>query len=116
MVTWKQLPAKVIMDVANLCDGHTIFKMEAFTELGVPEELIRRYAYEHESDTSDYKSTIFDDAGKIIPKLMGVYGLDVIESMTHDLGLPGSSKMGRGFRAQECREQIRNHLGQVSAQ
>jgi len=116
MVTWKQLPAKVIMDVANLCDGHTIFKMEAFTKLGVPEELIKRYAYEHESNTSNYKETIFDSQGNVMSKVLGVYGLDIIESMTHDLGLPGSSKMGRGFRAQECREQINNHLGQVSTQ
>jgi len=114
MVTWKQLPAKVLMDVADLCDGHTLFKVEAFTDLGVPQELIDRYAHEHESNTSDYKSTIFDDSGNVIPKIVGVYGLEVIESLTRDLGLPGSGKMGRGFRAQECREQIRNHIGQLS--
>lgn len=111
MITWNQLPAQVLSDVADLCDGHTVFKVEAFTDLGVPQELIDRYTYEHESDTSDYKSTIFDANGKVVPKVMGVYGLDVIEAINHDLGLPGSTKLGRGFRAQQCREQIKSHLG-----
>lgn len=114
MVSWKHLPAKVILDVADLCDGHTIFKIEAFTKLGVPEELIQKYAQEFESNTEDYKQTIFDDHGKVIPKLMGVYGLDVIESINSELGLPYPTKMGRGFRAAECRDQIRNHLGEVT--
>jgi hypothetical protein len=115
MITWKQLPAKVINDVVELCDGHTIFKMEAFTKLGVPEELIERYAEEHESETSDYKSTIFDDHGKIIPKMKGVYGLDVIESINREFGLPASTKFGRGFRADQCRRQIKDFIGQVSS-
>lgn len=115
MLSWKQLPAKVLVDVANLCDGHTVFKVEAFTELGVPQELIDRYTHEHKSDTSDYKKTLTDNRGRVIPKVMGVYGLTVIEAIANDLGLPGSSKMGRGFRAQECREQICDYLGKVSA-
>ena len=112
MVTWKQLPAKTLIEVANLCDGHTIFAVEAFTNLGVPAELIDRYTCEHESG-SGYKETIFDSNGNALPKVRGVYGLEVIEAINADLGLPYSTTMGRGFRANECREQIKNHLGSV---
>lgn len=114
MVSWKQLSAKTLIEVANLCDGHTIFTVEAFTDLGVPSELIDRYAYEHESHIGNYKETIFDSSGNVIPKIKGVYGLDVIEAINADLGLPSSTKMGRGFRASECRQQIRDHLGAVT--
>jgi hypothetical protein len=115
MISWKQLPAKVILDVADLCDGHTIFKVSAFTDLGVPQELIDVYASEHESDMTDYKSTIFDNHGQIIPKMMGVYGLDVIESINREFGLPAPTKFGRGFRASQCRDQIKSYFGQISA-
>lgn len=114
MITWKDLPAKVILDVAELCDGHTIFKVSAFTKMGVPEELVERYTEDFESNTDNYKETIFDDHGKIVPKLKGVYGLDVIESINREFGLPAPNKMGRGFRADVCRNQIRDHLGVVS--
>ena len=115
MIKWKHLPAKVILDVAELCDGHTIFKVEAFTKLGVPQELVDRYAQWFESNTESYKETIFDDHGKIIPKLKGVYGLDVIESINREFGLPAPDKFGRGFRADICRNQIKDHLGRVSS-
>jgi hypothetical protein len=116
MIQWKHLPSKVISDVVDLCDGHTIFKVEAFTDLGVPSELIEQYAQEFESNTDNYKETIFDGHGKIIPKLKGVYGLDVIESINRELGLPAPNKFGRGFRADLCRDQIKDHLGRVSTQ
>jgi hypothetical protein len=111
MISWKHLPEKVILDVAEMCDGHTIFKVEAFTKLGVPQELIDRFTEEFESDTSNYKETIFDHNGNVIPKMVGVYGLDVIESINRELGLPASDKLGRGFRARHCAEQIKNHFG-----
>jgi len=116
MIQWKHLPSKVISDVIELCDGHTIFKVEAFTALGVPSELIEQYTQEFESNTDSYKETIFDDHGKIIPKLKGVYGLDVIESINREFGLPAPNQFGRGFRASLCRDQIRDHLGRFSTQ
>ena len=114
MISWKHLPTKVLFDVAELCDGHTIFKPEAFTDLGVPSELIEQFTQEFESNTDSYKETIFDDHGKIVPKLRGVYGLDVIESINRELGLQSPNKFGRGFRADLCRSQIKDHLGRVS--
>jgi hypothetical protein len=113
MITWKHLPAKTIIEVADLCDGHTIFKVEAFTDLGVPKELVDQYAQEFESNTESYKETIFDDHGKIIPKLKGVYGLDVIESINRELDLPAPMKFGRGSRADVCRNQIKDYFGNV---
>ena len=114
MINWKQLSNKVILDVIELCDGHTIFKLDAFTSLGVPQELIERYAHEFESDTSDYKNTIFDNQGNVISKIKGVYGLTVIESINSEFGLPASNKFGRGFRADVCRDQIKKHIGETT--
>jgi hypothetical protein len=114
MINWKHLPVKVILDVVEVCDGHTIFKLDAFTKLGVPQELVDRYSDEFESDTSDYKSTIFDDHGKVIPKMKGVYGLEVIESINREFGLPAPDKFGRGSRAVVCRDQIKKYLGEIS--
>lgn len=115
MINWKHLPAKVILEVAELCDGHTIFKVEAFTGLGVPQELIEQYVQDFESNTSDYKETMFDNQGKIIPKLKGVYGLDVIESINREFELPYPDKIGRGSRADVCRNQICDYLGSLKS-
>lgn len=111
MITWKELSSKILIEVANLCDGHTVFKPSAFTDLGVPKELVDKYTTEHVSDTRDYKQTMFDDRGEVIPSVEGVYGLDVLEAINRDLGLPSSTTMGRGFRARQLINQIANHLG-----
>lgn len=110
MITWKDLPAETLLKVINLCDGHSIFHAETFVKLGVPDALIAKYVRDHRSNTKDFKSTIFDSSGKVLPKLRGVYGLTVLEAINYDLGLAGSSKMGRGFRADECRRQIYQFL------
>jgi hypothetical protein len=107
---WQDLPHDVIVNVIELCDGHTIFKPEAFVELGVPVELVDRYAHVHESDMTSHKGTIFGGDGKPLPSLRGVYGLDVIESMNREFGCPGSDKFGRGSRARELSQQILDAL------
>lgn len=113
MITWKELSSKTLVEVANLCDGHTIFRPDAFTSIGVPKELIDSYTKKYESNKESYKETIFDDQGNALEDVEGVYGLNVIEAINRDLGLPGSDKLGRGFRAQQCREQIIAHLGSL---
>lgn len=110
MVSWKDLPAEVLLKVSDMCDGHSIFRPDSFTKLGVPDALISEYIRDYKSDTSNAKSTIFDGSGKVLSKLSGISGLTVLEAINYDLGLPGSRKMGRGFRADECRDQIYKYL------
>jgi hypothetical protein len=110
MITWKDLPAETLLKVINLCDGHSIFRTETFVKMGVPDALIAEYVRDHQSNTNDFKSIIFDSNGKVLPILSGIYGLTVLEAINYDLGLAGSSKMGRGSRANECREQIYQFL------
>lgn len=87
-------------------DGHTIFKPDVLGEF--PEELQQRFITTLHSDTSDYKSTIFDDQGNILKSIDGVYGLDVQEGILSDLGLRIRDFTGRGFRARAATDAIRH--------
>ena len=113
-LSWKNVDREVVLRVAEICDGHTIFKPEAFTQAGAPEALIAQHTTAYESDLSCGKSTIFVD-GKPVTQCVGVYGLDVIEQINDDLGLPSPWQTGRGFRAQQCYANITKHFGVTEA-
>jgi len=108
-LSWKNVDREVVLRVAEICDGHTIFKPEAFTEAGAPAALIAQHTTAYESDLSCAKATIFVD-GKPVTQCVGVYGLDVIEQINDDLGLPSPWQTGRGFRAQQCHANILKHF------
>jgi|688.fasta_scaffold25991_10 hypothetical protein len=109
-LSWASVDREVILKVIELCDGHTIFKPEAFSNFGAPPALVAKHTVAYESDLSDHKATIFV-GGKPVTQCVGVYGLDVIEQINDDLGLPSPWQTGRGFRARQCYENIRKHLG-----
>jgi len=98
--TWSLLEPSVIRKVVEVVqgDGWTIFKPDVFIEVGVPESLIKQYTRTHHSDKSSPKSTVFAN-GKAVNKLVGVYGLNVMDGIVRDLGLKPGSFMGRGFQA-----------------
>lgn len=91
-------------------DGHTIFKPSAFLEAGVNPAFVERYSQKYESDTSDYKSTIFGEDGRPIVEVVGVYGLSILGGFVHNLGLTYESKMGRGFQAQSYTRALKDWL------
>ena len=39
-LSWADVDPKVVLAVANLCDGHTIFAARVFTEIGAPPAII----------------------------------------------------------------------------
>ncbi len=110
-LSWANVDKEIVLKVADICDGHTIFTPEAFTEIGAPPAIVAQHTDCYESDLSDYKSTIFGSDGKPVPQLLGVYGLPLIEVICADLGIEYECKMGRGFQAAACRDAIRNHFG-----
>jgi len=110
-ITWSQLPAKVLADVVEFCDGHSILPPDTFVEVGVPAELVALHTRTHISDRNHYKSTIFDAYGKPLDSLKGVSCLHLLEQISKELGLPPSLREGRGFRAQDLRSRILEHLG-----
>lgn len=109
---WTEIPASVVLAAADICDGHTIFKPEAFLEVGVPQELVDRCTNVYESDPGDYKQCIFGPDGKMVNQMHGVYGLGVLDSMIRDFKIDAEPKLGRGFQAEVWKDALRKHLQQ----
>jgi hypothetical protein len=109
-LSWANVDKEIVLRVADICDGHTIFKPEAFTEAGAPPAIIAQHTECYESDLSDPKATIFGPDGAPMNQLLGVYGLPLIETICDDLGIDYEVKLGRGFQAAVCRSAIRRHF------
>ena len=107
---WTDIPASVVLAAADICDGHTIFNPEAFSEVGVPQELVDRCTDTYESDFSNPKYTISNPDGKPVNHTRGVYGLDMLESMIRDFGIVTDTKFGRGFQARLWQEALHARL------
>lgn len=107
---WSQLPAKVLADVVEFCDGHSIVSPKAFTEVGVPAELVAHYETRHDSHPTDCSRQISDANDMPVDHVTGVYCLTILEEIGADLGLPGSFFYGRGSRARHLKSQILKHL------
>ena len=107
----KQTDPRAILKAAALCDGHTLFKPEAFIEAGLPEELVKSLTTTHRSDGSP-KGTIFVN-GQPVTSLEGVYGLDVLRFIAQVFGIDYPSKIGRGFQAQALYHAIHQHFSNV---
>jgi hypothetical protein len=106
MTRWENIPAKVILAVADICDGHTIMKPAAFLELGLHKNMVKAHTHVIKSDFSDYKSTIFGPDGKPVASMEGVYGLDVLSDIVHQLKLNYHDFLGRGSQAREWQRVI----------
>jgi hypothetical protein len=89
-------------------DGHSIYKPDLLKDF--PEPLQKRFVHTMESDTSHWKSTLYDHDGNVIDKIEAIHGLDVQEAIASDLGLEIGSFTGRGFRAQAAAQAIRTHF------
>lgn len=80
-------------------DGHSLYKPAYYIDAGWPKEFIDSMTHDHESDTSDHKSTIFVD-GKAVAKLEScVASFDFHASVCHVLKLNARSAYGRGTQA-----------------
>lgn len=90
--------AKLLPDM----DGHTIFDPVMFTDAGISQRFVDSVTFEHESDTSDPKGTIFKD-GEILSSVKGVYALTFLWRVASLLGVDQSSGAhgfyGRGSQA-----------------
>ena len=87
-------------------DAHTIFKPSAFTDLGLPEAFVMKYARTIKSDTSSPKSTIYGEKGvmskSIADALVGVFNLKDAQSES-------AHKMGRGSSLRVLSQAIWNY-------
>ena len=110
----KALPPEVILAAANICDGHTIFKPEAFIKAGLPDGVVDHLTREYRSDTSDPKSTLFVD-GQVVKSLTGVYGLQMLRFLASALDVEYRAALGRGFEAQNILAALHGRFKQVDA-
>ena len=84
-------------------DGHSIYSPEFYAPYFSEAELNEAgLITEHESDESDYKSTLFDSNGKKVAGIKGVYNLYFLEWLNGKLGTgKWSNKNGRGSQASD---------------
>ena len=100
--------AKIISAIGG--DGHSIYntnKMAA--HLGIDPSKFSRWHRNHKSG-KDFKSVISDSSGKTVDNMDGVWGLNILEGILSDYGLPATTKFGRGSAAREATSAIINHL------
>lgn len=109
-MTWNEVPKDVVLAAINMCDGHTIFKPEGFTKLGVPQEIVDANTRCYDSDGSDKGSITDLKTGLKVDHMTGVYGLSMLFNIANTLKIPYESKMGRGFQARAIQEAVRKHF------
>lgn len=99
---------EVILRAASRCDGHSIFKPEAFIDAGLPNDVVSYITHTYKSDGSP-KGTIFVN-GAPVKDLQGVYGLDLLRLIANALGVQYRSAIGRGFEAQNIQQALKVHF------
>ena len=91
-------------------DGHGVYDPSLLSEF--PVALQKRFTRILKSDTSSWKSTLFDSSGNVIKQIKAFYALTVQECICADLDIEAGSYNGRGFQAQACADAIRKFFGQ----
>ena len=104
--TMKPQIEKLLETIGN--DGHTIWKPSVLKNFS--EDIQNRFIKVQKSNKKDYKSTIFDNNGKVMDECEGIYGLSLLGTICNDLGLDYESKIGRGFQARCYTESIESWL------
>jgi hypothetical protein len=104
----RRTPKEAILQAVDIADGHSVYAPKAFTDVGLPAEVVAAFNVPHASDGSP-KGTLFVD-GKAVEQLTGVYGLRLLEFLAEALGVEYRRCLGRGFQAASIREAIRSHF------
>ena len=105
----READPQVLLRVASLCDGHTIFDPTLFANAGLPSHVVKFLTRIHISG-DDPKSTLFVH-GKPVRQLRGIYGLDLLRLISGVLKLSVPEKFGRGSEAQAIKAALRSRLG-----
>jgi hypothetical protein len=111
------LPKETILKALDYIngDGHSLYAPVAFTELGIPRNIVRHYTRVYSSDIRNPKEMMFDQRGRFVSHMKGIYGLDILRALANDLNAPDSSALGRGFEARELTKNIKDKLNEVAA-
>ena len=102
----KTIIKKLVKKIGN--DGHTIWKSSVLKQAGA-EAFIKRFEEVIVSSKTDPKFQVTHN-GKLVEKLTGVHGLDVLLGICRDLDLKFEDKFGRGSQACACTSAIEGWL------
>ena len=90
-------------------DGWSIFETSHFTKMGFDEEFLKPMVHRHPSMGG--KHDLFDNDGKYVDYIDGIYYLTFLEKVANTLNPEFyTQKTGRGYRAGECLEEIKRFL------
>lgn len=108
----KELTPKQVLAICKIIggDGHTIFKPEAFLKKRIPEEVVKLMTRYIASDTSDPRSTIFNNQGQALVGVEGVHGLTFLKRLVSTFELTTEPKLGRGWEAREATRALVEHF------
>lgn len=101
----------VIVEAANLCDGHSLHGVTCFTDAGLPESFVLPLVQTHKSDMTDDtgKGIITDHTGRVVKELTAIKGLDLLRAICGTLDLEyNGGYFGRGRIAASMQTAIAN--------
>ena len=104
----RELSTDVVLKAANLCDGHTILDPQAFSEVGVPEVIVKHLTQTHHSDGTHKGSLSVE--GKQVEQVEGVYGLRMLEFLASALNVEYGRCYGRGSQARAIQQALAAHF------
>jgi hypothetical protein len=105
----RETDPQVVLKVAGICDGHTIFDPKAFFDAGLHPDIVASVTITHRSDTSHPKSTIFKE-DRALTEVTGVYGLRLLEFLASALEIDYRRCMGRGFQASAIKQALHDYF------
>jgi len=107
---WTQIPVEEQKRLLELMgnDGHSIYGSEFLIKNNIPTSIMLAFGEEIKSDLSSPSTTIYRN-NVPVESMRGVYGLRVLWSLASHYKIT-SSKMGRGFQAQDLTEQLNAFL------
>ncbi len=112
----KDVDRTKLIELCNEGDGWGIRYASSYTAIGFHVDYIANFVSVVTDE--DSKGGLFDNDGKPVKSLKGVWNLTFIRSLCADIGAdtkPGDSKMGRGFSAREYGTSIIKRLEEIDA-
>jgi hypothetical protein len=104
----RTLPGEIVLKAASHCSGHNILDPKAFSDAGIPAEVVTHLTRNYKSDGSP-KGSIYV-GGKPVKSLEGIYGLDALRFFASALGVEYRDAIGRGFEAANIHRALQSHF------
>jgi len=105
----RETPVDILKAVVEICDGHTIFKPEAFLKKGWNKEIVDHFTANYGSNGECSKEIIYNKEGEALLYCRGVYGLFVLYGIAKALGVKYMQCFGRGSQARMIKEALNQY-------